>query len=207
MQGHKSKAKKHGKRGGCRKLNAAIAKHGWEAFRKEVMYASVPREVLPQMEVIAIEMYQTLYPKGYNLRIGGETSPMLDPLVQKRAREVMNSKEVREKREKVFAGSPFLKRVSEGSREAWNGYSVEDRNKRAAKMAAASRKGWIEKREAKMASMTPAKARSYWLSLRQKGIDRAKLHLKKYPERYVGRDPIAELMAWWGESFDTRRRE
>ena len=206
MQGHKSKAIQMGTSGGCRALNAAISKHGWDAFRKDVLYSMVPREFLAGMEIMAIAQHGSLYPNGYNLRQGGDMSPMLDPLVKEHARHVMQSREVKEKRAKVFAGDKFLGRVSKASRDAWTGYSSEERNKRAAKMAEASRKGWVQKREAKMAAMRPSDAKAYWQSLRCKGLERARRQLRMHPERYIGRDPVAEVMNWWGESFEARRR-
>ena len=129
------------------RLNAAIRKHGWESFRKEVILPNVPRAGLPHWEQRMIATHGTLAPKGYNLTPGGETSPMLNPEVQKRAKEVMQSAAVVAKRQKAFSSPSFLAKVSKESKAAWDGYTVEDRNARAQHMAAAARRGWVEKRE------------------------------------------------------------
>jgi len=57
-----------------------------------------------------------------------------------------------------------------------------------------------------MAGMTPRKAKAYWQGLRNKGLERARRMLLNHPERYVGRNPIAEVEEWWGSSFDERRK-
>lgn len=207
MQGHKSKALSGKTTMGCRALNAAIRKYGWESFHKKVLLPMVPRAELPQWEQRMIATHGTIAPKGYNLTPGGETSPMLHPEVQKRAREVMQSATVVAKRKRAFSSESFLTKVSKESKAAWNGYSVDDRNTRAQRMAAAARNGWIEKREAKMKTMTPLKAKSYWNQLKNRGLNYAIRHLRNHPERYIGRDPIAEVKEWWGPSFEERRRE
>ena len=208
MQGHKSKALSAGKMvTGCRALNAAIRKHGWESFRKEVILPNVPRAGLPHWEQRMIATHGTLAPKGYNLTPGGETSPMLNPEVQKRAKEVMQSAAVVAKRQKAFSSPSFLAKVSKESKAAWDGYTVEDRNARAQHMAAAARRGWVEKREAKMADMIPRKAKVYWQGLKNRGLERARRHLRQNPERFVGRNPVAEVEEWWGPSFEERRKE
>ena len=159
------------------------------------------------MEIIAIAMHGTLSPAGFNLTPGGETSPMLNPVVQARAREVMHSEEVVAKRQKVFSSNEFKAKVGKESKTVWDGYTAEERNARAEHMAAAARRGWIEKREAKMANMPSYKAKAYWQELKEKGLRRAQLHLRKYPERYIGRNPISEVEVWWGPSFEQRRRK
>jgi len=207
MQGHKSKAKQMASSGGCRKLNAAINKYGWNAFRKEVIYCNIPMKFLPHMERIAINLYQSRHPNGYNLTDGGEISPMLDPAVRERARHVMQSVEVREKRAKAFKSESFLKKVSNASLSTWKNRTPEERAQVALHMANVQRSKFLKKRELKMASMSYKDAKSYWKNLRRKGIEHAKRHLRLYPDRYIGRDPVAEVMEWWGETFDTRRRE
>ena len=208
MCGHHSKAtgKSGEERKGCRKFHAAIRKYGWDAFDKRVLYAEVPIAMLPAMEIIAIAAHGTLTPNGYNLTPGGETSPMLDPDVKARAKVVMASEEVQAKRQKVFGSAEFKERVGKASSDVWAGYSQEKRIARAEHMAAASRAGWIAKREAKMAGMSPSKARSYWKELKCKGLTRARRMLRNHPERFVGRNPIADVEEWWGPSFEERRR-
>jgi group I intron endonuclease len=208
MNGHKNKAKQFTNKPekGCRALNAAIRKYGWLSFKKEVMYAGVPRHLLPAMETVMIRLYNTKAPNGYNLTWGGEESPMSDPDVQARAREVMNSTEVKNKRAKVFSGEQFLTRVSEASSSAWNGYTPERRAERADKMATAARDGWIPKREAKMAQMTDNKARRFWRISKRDSLSTMRRKVAKNPDRYEGRDPIGDLERWWGPSFDERNR-
>ena len=213
MQGHKSKALSDNwkSEAGCRKLNAKIRAHGWDAFHKECLYANVPKQLLPSLEITMIALHGTRAGPngtgGLNLTDGGERSPMLDPEVRKRAREVMKSPSVLAKRSKVFSSTEFKSKVGKESKAVWEGYSVDERNARAEIMAAASRRGWIQKRETKMATMAPLKAKSYWKQLKNRGMERARRHLRNHPERYVGRDPIAELEEWWGPSFEERRRE
>lgn len=208
MCGHHNKAtgKSGEERKGCRKFHAAIRKYGWDAFDKRVLYAEVPIAMLPAMEIIAIAAHGTLTPNGYNLTPGGETSPMLDPDVKARAKVVMASDEVQAKRQKVFGSDKFKERVGKASSDVWAGYSQEDRIARAEHMAAAARAGWIAKREAKMADMSSARARSYWNALKHKGLVRAERMIRKHPERYVGRNPIADVEEWWGPCFEERRR-
>jgi len=208
MLGHRNKANQTPRTGnaGCRKLNNAIRKYGWDAFDAKVLYAEVPTAMLPHMEIMAIAQHGTLSPHGYNLTPGGEISPMLNPIVRARAREVMQSTEVVAKREKVFSSKAFKEKVGKESSAVWAGYTAEDRNARAEQMAAASRRGWVEKREAKMAGMTPRKAKAYWVAGKKRGVERAGRHLLNHPERYVGRNPIAEVEEWWGPSFEERRK-
>ena len=209
MNGHRNKAMrpeaKRVKDKGCVKLHNAIRKHGWDAFDAKVLYAMVPNHLLASMEITAIAQHGTLTPAGYNLTPGGETSPMLDPGVRAHAREVMQSEEVQTKRAKIFGSQEFKDKVGKESKAVWEGYTAEDRKARAEHMAAASRRGWIEKREAKMADMTARKAKAYWNSLKNRGLERARRMLREHPERYVGRNPIAETEEWWGPSFEQRQ--
>lgn len=176
------------------------------AFDAMVLYAKVPTDMLPKMEITAISMHGTLTPYGYNLTPGGETSPMLNDAVRAHARKIMQSDEVVAKRQKVFSSQEFKAKVGEQSKAVWSGYSPDERNARANLMAKASRSGLVEKRELKMAGMTPRKAKSYWQQLKNKGLKRARLMLCNHPERYIGRDPVAEVEQWWGPSFEKRRK-
>lgn len=207
MQGHKSKAKQLGSKGGCRKLNAAIVKHGWNAFKKEVIYAAVPKNILPTMEVLCIAEHGTLHPNGYNLTVGGELSPMSNPDVQERARVVMQSDHVKAKREKVFSSKEFKDKVGSASKSIWDERSAEERAQVSKHMADTQRMKHLITREAKIASMTTKNARKFWRQGKLRTMGRAKRLLKQHPDRYIGRDPIAEVHAWWGMTFETRRRE
>jgi len=59
-------------------LYSAWAKHG---DPEVVVLAELPNDKLPSAEVIAIRDAGTLCPSGYNMTIGGETSPSLTPAV------------------------------------------------------------------------------------------------------------------------------
>lgn len=59
--------------GKCTALSAAIRKYGAEAFTKEILY-ECPVIDLNDAEIMSIDLYSTMYPKGYNLQIGGTTS-------------------------------------------------------------------------------------------------------------------------------------
>src|SRR5437870_856998 len=73
MTCHKSAAANLGKTNGCRVLNAAIRKHGWDNFTKEVLLIC-PDEDLDLYEERFIAGYGTLVPGGYNLMTGGHSN-------------------------------------------------------------------------------------------------------------------------------------
>jgi group I intron endonuclease len=59
---------------GCRYLNNAIRKYGWDNFKKEIIIDDVPEEDLSNLETSYIDVENTLAPNGYNLTKGGEGS-------------------------------------------------------------------------------------------------------------------------------------
>lgn len=72
MAGHKSAAGNKNKTDGCRALNSAIRKYGWENMTKEVIILCND-EMLDQYEVIFVKKFDTLSPNGYNLTTGGDS--------------------------------------------------------------------------------------------------------------------------------------
>lgn len=55
-----------------RPLSRAIAKHGWDAFQKEIVFETDDRLVLNAKEVELIALYDCMAPNGYNLTAGGD---------------------------------------------------------------------------------------------------------------------------------------
>jgi len=204
MQGHKSKAKQN-KDKGCRALNAAIRKYGWDAFDK-IVICEVPIEELSSKEQEMIAMHNSLAPNGYNLTPGGESSPMLNESVKETARKVMNSSEVRLKRQKVFSSDEFKTKVSVASSSSWHGTTTDEKVKRRVIMAAGNRRNRAAIREAKIESMSERAGRKYWQSLKQKAQSYARRVLKSKPqENYEGRDLFAEVEMEYGASFEERK--
>ena len=81
---HKSASVHLGPEEGCRLLNNAVRKHGWKAFRKELLWVGTKHE-LSGAEVRLIAQHRTLKPLGYNITRGGEESPFINAEVQERA--------------------------------------------------------------------------------------------------------------------------
>ena len=208
MTTHKTKALNGDSRGteGCRALNAAIRKYGWHLFKKEVLYSHVPRSHVPCMEIMAIASHQTKAPRGYNLTEGGEMSAFNNPDVRKRAEEKRNTPEGKAKRNKINESIVFRQRVSVGSREAWNILSPSERQMRAQRQANGRRKEHTARREARMATMSNVEAERYWRRQKKTCLSRIRLRMARFPERFVGQDPISDLEQWFGPSFDERNR-
>jgi hypothetical protein len=64
--------------------NSQLAVHkAWRKYGSPCVKVLVITEnyCLPELEIRAIEAYNTLVPNGYNLSYGGDTSPMLNPMV------------------------------------------------------------------------------------------------------------------------------
>jgi group I intron endonuclease len=203
MQGHRSKALSGKREMGCRALNNAIRKYGWDAFTKEIIADGIPKAELGDVERAMIVAHGTKAPKGYNLSIGGELSPMLVPSIQERAREVMNSPEVVEKRAKVFASDGFKERVGKASKASWDGCSNEERKQRAESQIRASRIKAEDKREARIAGLPRAKGRSLWNGAKRLALEHAKRKAGSKDVRDI-RDPVADTEAWFGPSFEER---
>lgn len=207
MQGHKTMALREKQRPGCTKLNAAIRKHGWQAFSKQVLYAGVPLSALSGMEIVCIAMHGTHSRHGYNLTAGGELSPFEDAEVRARAMCTKNSDAGRKRRRKAFSDAGFKEKVGRGSKQRWNELTPAEHQARAQKQVNGRHAEFVRRREAKIATLTPERGRYYWNRQKSTCIGRVRRRMKAHPERFIGMDPIADLEAWWGPSFEERRRE
>lgn len=56
----------------CRALNAAIKKYGPDSFKLEIIWQGLEDE-LNEKEKYYIEFYNSMYPNGYNLTLGGKS--------------------------------------------------------------------------------------------------------------------------------------
>ncbi len=74
MSKHYTKAMKGKDENQCRALGNAIRKYGWDNFTKEIITDCFEFE-LDFLETEFIEMYNSLYPNGYNLTKGGRNGP------------------------------------------------------------------------------------------------------------------------------------
>lgn len=54
-----------------RYLSNSIQKHGFHNFTAEILYIAFDKEELNNSEIYFIALYNTLYPNGYNYRLGG----------------------------------------------------------------------------------------------------------------------------------------
>lgn len=203
MQGHKSKALSGKLELGCRALNSAIRKYGWDAFTKEIIADKVPKAELGQVEKAMITVHGTLAPRGYNLSTGGEISPMLVPAVRERAKAVMNSAEVVEKRREVFASEQFKERVGKASKASWDACSNEERKARAERQIMAARTKAEDKREARIAELPYTKGRSLWNGAKRLAMEHARRKAATKDARDI-RDPVGDTEAWFGPSFEER---
>ena len=62
---------------GKRKLTyveQAIKKHGWSAFDAKLIISAEGQEYLNLLEINAIKAFDCIAPKGFNIRVGGNTS-------------------------------------------------------------------------------------------------------------------------------------
>lgn len=81
LDGHKS-ASANPNKAGCRCLNAALRKHGWENFTNEILWEG-DDNLLDDKEIEYIVLYNTLVPHGYNLQHGGCSGSKSDDTKQK----------------------------------------------------------------------------------------------------------------------------
>jgi group I intron endonuclease len=95
LSGHKN-AHKYRNRG-CRLLNNAIRKHGWSAFRVDVLAKPATLEEMDAMETAMIKEHGTLTPNGYNILDGPAHTPGANPLVKAKRAETMKAAEPRRK--------------------------------------------------------------------------------------------------------------
>tara|TARA_B100001109_G_scaffold136248_1_gene110816 strand:+ start:2459 stop:3268 length:810 start_codon:yes stop_codon:yes gene_type:complete len=152
MDGHRTAHRRQGM--GCRALNAAIVKYGWNAFRLEVL-GRVPCNKLDEMEENLINEHGTLAPGGYNILSGATLVPMHDP-------------EVRARRAKTMLNESPRRRIAVGVRNArqnrpdWEANVIKARRERAAR-----------ERAAKMADMTEEQAKKYLKRLNANAVANA----------------------------------
>lgn len=73
LNGHKSAAGNLTKKDGCRCLNNAIRKHGWDEFTKDIIL-ECDNDELNFYEAYFIKEYDSLAPNGYNLTLGGDSN-------------------------------------------------------------------------------------------------------------------------------------
>ena len=128
---------------------------------------------------------------------------MLIPAVKERAREVMQSREVVEKRRKVFGSDRFKERVGKASRASWDACSNEERKARAESQIMAARTKAEDKREAMISGLSYAKGRSLWNGAKRLALEHAKRKAANKDARDI-RDPVADTEAWFGPSFEER---
>ena len=93
LSGHKN-AHKYKNRG-CRLLNNAIRKHGWEAFKVVVLCRCNSLAELDESESAHIASHQTMYPNGYNILDGPAYAPGGNALVMAKRAETMLQPEPR----------------------------------------------------------------------------------------------------------------
>ena len=128
---------------------------------------------------------------------------MLVPAVRERAKVVMNSEEVVEKRRGVFASEEFKGRVGKASKASWDACSNEERKARAERQIMAARTKAEDKREARIAGLPYAKGRALWNSAKRLALEHAKRKAATKDARDI-RDPVADTEAWFGPSFEER---
>lgn len=88
MTNHKSSAANLNKKDGCRLLNNAIRKHGWDNFTKEILL-QCNDEDLDDYEIHFIEEHVTLVDDGfgYNLTAGGGANRIVSEATKQKMRE------------------------------------------------------------------------------------------------------------------------
>jgi group I intron endonuclease len=112
LSGHKN-AHKYRDRG-CRLLNNAIRKHGWDAFKVEVLGRPSTLEGMDAMEEAMIKEHGTQSPGGYNILDGPAKTPGANPVVKAKRAETMKAAEPRRK-------------ISVGVAQAWQNCTEEER--------------------------------------------------------------------------------
>lgn len=203
MRAHKTCSKCHPEEG-CRKLNRKIHAHGWHAFEKRVLYENVPVDVLGAMERIVIGLHGTRSTNsggGMNLTDGGDKGGFADPEVYARAQE-----KAKPAKAIAFASAEFKKKVGRGSREAWNSLSPAEHQQRAQKQVNGRHAEFVRRREEKIASLPYERGKYYWERQKRTCLNRIRRRMKKFPERFVGLNPLEDCESWFGRTFEERRR-
>ena len=187
----------------CRAIGAAIEFYGWEKMRVEWLFGGpvgsgappVSECDLDTVEKQMIARHRTYYADGagYNLTRGGDKNPVSDELVRQRMAEMYQSQEWRDAQRAGY--TPRVRAHianAHKERQAKGGYAqitaaghlghVAANKKSNLPDAKAKRKAtWDAKREAKLATMNPAKAA---LVRRQSELDAARLKRDGPPEGY-----------------------
>ena len=158
MDGHRTAYRRPGK--GCRALNAAIVKYGWNAFSIDVL-GRFPTEQLDHEEEQAISKHNTLSPHGYNILPSATFVPM-------------HSSEVRERRAITMLDAEPRRKISEGVKNARKNRPDWIANQTSARLASAERQ-----REAKMKNMTAAQRVRYLKDLEQSRASNRRCKAKK----------------------------
>tara|TARA_B110000902_G_scaffold150271_1_gene172880 strand:+ start:387 stop:1214 length:828 start_codon:yes stop_codon:yes gene_type:complete len=205
MQGHYGKATGKKYVAGCRKLHAAIRKYGWDAFEKRCLYARVPEARLGAMEIVMIGLHETRAGNsgtgGFNLTDGGDIGGFADPEVQRRAQQ--NAKPAQAI---AFASAEFKAKVGKESSKAWDALTPAEHQARAQKQVNARHGEFVQRREANIATLSPERGKYYWERQKSTALGRIRRRMKAAPERFIGADPLVDAEAWWGQSFEERRR-
>lgn len=85
----------HSKEGSrCKALAAAVAKHGWKTFKREILVRCKDCE-LDGWEARMIVEHNTLTPHGYNIMPGGHSNPFLLPHIRERVAAMHASGEIK----------------------------------------------------------------------------------------------------------------
>ena len=75
----------HGKKSsGCIKIRNALRCHGYAAFTVQLIDRGITEASVPDLEAQRILEHKTLHPDGYNLTLGGKTSPMKSEVVRQK---------------------------------------------------------------------------------------------------------------------------
>lgn len=201
MQAHKTQSV-NPCQSGSRYLHAAIRKHGWDAFDRKAIYERVPKAFLPAMEITAIAARGTRAPSGYNLTPGGEASAFSDPAVSAKARA--NAKAAQDI---VFASKEFKEKVGKESKKVWDALSPTEHQAKAQKQTNGRHAEFVRRREANIATLSYERGKYYWERQKSTCLGRIRRRMAKYPERFIGLDPLKDCEAWFGPSFDERRKE
>ena len=205
MRGHKTKSNCHPETG-CKKLNAKIHAHGWNAFEKKILYSNVPKEVLGAMERVMIGLHQTRSKNGggggMNLTDGGDKGGFSDPEVYARAQE-----KAKPAKAVAFASDAFKKKVGKESKRIWDELSPAEHQARAQKQSNGRHAEFVRRREAKIATLSYERGKYYWERQKRTCLGRIRRRMREFPERFVGLNPLQDCEEWFGRTFEERRRE
>tara|TARA_Y100000389_G_scaffold142658_1_gene140711 strand:+ start:13670 stop:14416 length:747 start_codon:yes stop_codon:yes gene_type:complete len=78
---------------GCIHFRNALRCHGLAAFTLQLLDRKIPKADVPALEKKRIAEHNTLHPNGYNLTLGGETSPMASEVVRLKSIATKNTPE------------------------------------------------------------------------------------------------------------------